>query len=113
MPVHQPLFMQFSIISLRAAVLAVLLGAAATAHAELSCDQLVASAQAGIALRDRGASLNQVLAETEKGDLRERFKPDELAIIRRAVRLTFTGEVSVYELADTCAEGKGGDTRRR
>lgn len=101
-----------SLINLRAAVLMMLLGAAATAHAELSCDQLVASAQAGIAMRDRGASLNQVLAETEKGDLRERFKPDELAIIRRAVRLTFTGEVSIYELVDSCADGKGSGTRR-
>lgn len=81
------------------------------AQAEVTCDQLVASAQAGIALRDRGASLNQVLAETDKGELRGRFKPDELALIRRAVQLTFTGEVSVYELAETCAAGKGQSRR--
>lgn len=92
----------------RAAVLVGLLGAAASAYAELSCDQLVASAQAGIALRDRGATLGQVLAETGKGDLRERFKPEELALIRRAVRLTFTGEISIYELADSCADSKDG-----
>ncbi len=93
------------------AVFCVLLGADMSAHAELSCDQLVASAQAGIALRDRGATLGQVLAETEKGDLRERFKPEELALIRRAVRLTFTGEISIYELADSCADSKGGGSR--
>lgn len=99
--------------TLRATVLCVLcFAAAAPARAELSCDQLVASAQAGIALRDRGASLGQVLAETETGEMRERFKPDELALIRRAVRLTFTGEVSVYELADSCADSKGGGGRR-
>ncbi len=95
----------------RGAVLVVLLGAALAARAELTCDQLVASAQAGIALRDRGASLGQVLAETEKGELRERFKPDELAMIRRAVRLTFTSEVSIYELADSCADSKGSSRR--
>lgn len=95
----------------RAAVLAGLLGTVASAHAELSCDQLVASAQAGIALRDRGATLGQVLAETEKGDLRERFRPGELVLIRRAVRLTFTGEISIYELAGSCADSKGGGSR--
>lgn len=95
----------------RAAVFAGLLGAAVSAHAELNCDQLVASAQAGIALRDRGATLGQVLAETEKGDLRERFRPEELALIRRAVRLTFTGEISIYELADSCTVSKDGGSR--
>jgi hypothetical protein len=82
------------------------------AQTALTCDQIVASAQAGLEMRDRGASLNQVMAETEKGDLRARFKPDELAMIRRAVRLTFTSEISIHELADTCAESKGGNPRR-
>lgn len=80
-------------------------------HAELTCDQLVAGAQAGITLRDRGASLSQVLAETEKGDLRDRFKPEELAMMRRAVQLTFTGEISLHELAETCAASKGAGKR--
>jgi hypothetical protein len=81
------------------------------AAAQLSCEQLVATAQAGIKLRDQGASLGQVLAETEKGGLRERFRPDELALIRRALQLTFTGEVSLHELAETCAAGQGGARR--
>jgi hypothetical protein len=88
-----------------------LLSGAAGAQTALSCDQIVASAQAGLEMRDRGASLNQVMAETEKGDLRERFKPDELAMIRRAVRLTFTSEISIHELAETCAASKGGGRR--
>lgn len=94
------------------ALAALCIALAAPVRAELSCEQLVASAQAGIALRDRGASLGQVLAETEKGELRERFKPEELALIRRAVQLTFTGEVSVYELADSCAASRGEAARR-
>lgn len=81
-------------------------------RAELSCDQLVASAQAGLTLRDQGASLSFVLSETEKPDMAQRFKPDELALIRRAIRLTFTGEVSIYDLAGNCQDGKGSNTRR-
>jgi hypothetical protein len=81
------------------------------AAAQLSCEQLVATAQAGIKLRDQGASLGQVLAETEKGGLRERFHPEELALIRRALQLTFTGEVSLQELAGSCAAGKDGARR--
>jgi len=81
------------------------------AHAELTCEQLVGSAQAAIALRDQGAPLSRVLAETEKPEMRQRFAPDELGMIRQAIRLTFTGEVSVYELADTCNENRGGKKR--
>lgn len=88
-----------------------LLSASVSAQTALSCEQIVAAAQAGLEMRDRGASLNQVLAETEKGDLRERFKTDELAMIRRAVRLTFTSEISIHDLAETCAASKGGARR--
>ncbi len=88
------------------------LGLALPAQAELSCEQLVASAQAGLAMRDQGASLNHVLAETEKRDMQAQFKPDELGLIRRAIRLTFTGEVSIYELAGSCEEAKNAGARR-
>lgn len=93
--------------TLRALLLVAGVFAAMSAHAELSCDQIVASAQAGIALRDQGAPLSRVMAETEKPEMRERFSPEELGMIRQAIRLTFTGEVSIYELADTCAESRG------
>lgn len=87
-------------------------GAVCAQQTALTCDQIVAGAQAGIEMRDRGASLGQVMAETEKGDLRERLKPDELAMMRRAIRLTFTSEISLHELAESCAESKGGSGRR-
>lgn len=93
-------------------VLSLLLAGAALAQTTMTCDQLVAGAQAGLEMRDRGASLNQVMAETEKSDLRERFRPDELALMRRAVRMVFTSEISIHELAETCAASKGGATRR-
>ena len=43
--------------------------------------------------------------------MRERFRPDELAMLRRTIRLSYTGEVSVYELSDSCAESRGGKKR--
>lgn len=97
----------------RAAAGGALLGMALFAHAEVTCDQLVASAKAGMALRDQGATLKQVLAETEKGELRNRFQPDELGVIRQALRLTYTGEVSLYELAESCSDGAGRDGVQR
>ncbi len=78
------------------------------AHAELTCEQLVASAKAGIALRDQGATLKQVLSETETSELRKQLQPDDLGILRQALRLTYTGEVSLIELAESCA----GDGRK-
>ena len=94
------------------AVLALCLGLVSHARAELTCEQLVASARAGLDLRDQGMSLTQVLAETAKPAMRERFQPDELGMIRQAVRLTFTGEVSLHELAETCAANKSGNANR-
>ena len=85
---------------------------AVAARAELSCDQLVASAEAGIAMRDQGATLKHVLAQTENAEMRARLKPEELATLRRVIRLTYTGEVSIYELAGSCAESKDGASRR-
>jgi hypothetical protein len=35
------------------------------AHAELSCEQIVASVQTAVTLRDQGMPLSRVLAETE------------------------------------------------
>lgn len=98
--------------SARAMVLIAVLIPALPVRAELSCDQLVATAQAGIALRDQGSTLRQVLAEADKAELRERFKPEELAVMRRALQLTYTGEVSMHELATSCAESKGNSKPR-
>ena len=81
------------------------------AHADLSCEQIVASAQTAVTLRDQGMTLSRVLAETESAEMRGRFRPDELALLRRAIQLSYTGEVSVYELSDSCNESRGGKKR--
>ena len=83
------------------------ISAAFPAHAELACEQIVASAQTALTLRDQGMPLSRVLAETESAEMRGRFRPDELALLQRAIRLTYTGEISVYELTDSCAESRG------
>ncbi len=90
----------------------VLLGMTLPVQAQVTCEQLVASAKAGIALRDQGSTLRQVLVEIETGELRKRFQPDDLGIIRQALRLTYTGEVSLHELAETCAENTAENARR-
>lgn len=87
------------------------IAAAQPARAELGCDQLVAGAQAAIALRDQGASLRAVLAELDKGAA-GRFSPEDLAMLRRAAQLAYTGEISVYELSETCQASRGGNPRR-
>lgn len=97
----------------RAVAGSLLLGMALFAHAEVTCDQLVASAKVGMAMRDQGATLKQVLAETEKGELRNRLQPDELGMIRQAIRLTYTGEVSLHELAESCSDGASRDGAQR
>lgn len=96
---------------LRLLLLAAGLAAFSPALAELSCEQIVASAQTAVTLRDQGMTLSRVLAETESAEMRERFRPDERALLQRAIRLTYTGEVSVYELTESCAESRGGKRR--
>jgi hypothetical protein len=43
--------------------------------------------------------------------MRGRFQPSELTLLQRAIRLTYTGEISVYELTESCAESRGGKKR--
>lgn len=77
----------------------------------LGCGQMVAAAQAGIVLRDQGASLSRVLAELERPELRERLSAQDHALLRRAVQMSYTSEISIPELAETCNASRG-RTRR-
>lgn len=87
------------------------LAAAFPAHAELNCEQIVSSVQTAVTLRDQGMPLSRVLAETESAEMRGRFQPGELTLLQRAIRLTYTGEISVYELTESCAESRGSKKR--
>jgi len=78
----------------------------------LSCEQMVAAAQAGIRQRDQGASLSRVLAELERPELRERLSLEDHALLRRAVQMSYTSEISLHELAETCNASRGVKPRR-
>ncbi|MBY0267481.1 MAG: hypothetical protein K2W84_13790 [Burkholderiales bacterium] len=78
----------------------------------LSCEQMVAAAQAGIDQRNQGASLSRVLAELERPELRERLSAEDYALLRRAVQMSYTSEISIHELAETCNASRGVKPKR-
>jgi len=80
----------------------------ASAHAALECEQVVAVAEATIKLRDGGASLNAVLREVESNELRQNLDAKEINLLRQIVRVSFTSESSVYEIAEACKSGELG-----
>jgi len=77
-------------------------------RAGLECDQLVAAAQTTVKLRDGGSSLNAVLREIETSDLQQKLDAQELNLLRQIVRVSFTGEASVYEIFEACKAGQFG-----
>lgn len=81
---------------------------ASGAHANLNCDQLFAVAQTSVALRDQGHSLSQVLAEVESAEVRQKFNPQEINLIRQVVRISFTSEFSLREIMEACQSGSLG-----
>ena len=89
------------------AVFATLLGSS-PARAALECDQLVAVAQASVKLRDEGLSLSVVLREIERGDLQQKLDAQEINLLRQVVRMSFTSEASVNEIAEACKAGELG-----
>lgn len=84
----------------------------ASASPSLSCEQMVAAAQAGISQRDQGASLSRVLAELDRPELRERLSAEDQALLRRAVQMSYTSEISIHELAETCNASRGVKPKR-
>ena len=78
------------------------------AHAALECDQVVAVAHTTVKLRDEGASLNNVMREIESGDVRQKLDAREVNLLRQIVRLSFTSEASVHEIAESCKSGELG-----
>ncbi len=75
------------------------------AHAELTCDQLGAVAQTTISMRDQGASLNAMLAEFERGELKQKLEAQELNVVRQLVRGVYLGDFSPGEIAESCKAG--------
>lgn len=85
----------------------VLLLACGAARAELTCEQLALVAQTTLTLRNQGASLSQVLADVERSNLKEKYAPDEINIIRQTIRLVYTSEISREDLIQGCLQSGG------
>jgi hypothetical protein len=78
------------------------------ADAALSCEQLVAISQSSISLRDQGQSLSAVLAEVERGEIRQSLDAQEINLLRQIVRIGFTSEYSPREILEACKSGSLG-----
>ena len=78
------------------------------ASADLSCDHLLAVSQTTIELRDQGNSLTQVLAEVERGEIRQKLNAQEVNLLRQIVRISFTSEFSPREVLEACKAGNLG-----
>jgi hypothetical protein len=89
-------------------VAALLCMASAPGQAALECDQVLAVAQTTIKLRDDGASLSAVMREMESGELRQKLDARELNLLRQIVRMSFTSEASLHEIAAACKAGELG-----
>ncbi|MDH3287385.1 MAG: hypothetical protein OEP48_06635 [Betaproteobacteria bacterium] len=91
---------------LRPFAVIILLLPCALARAEVTCEQLVAISERTISLRNQGASLPNLLAETEDGEMKRRFTPTELEFIRLLIRESFIGAYSVYDVNEACQDGR-------
>ena len=78
------------------------------AVAALSCEQLVAVSQTTLALRDQGHTLSEVLADVERGDIRQALDAQEINLLRQIVRVSFTSEFSPREVLEACKSGSLG-----
>ena len=93
----------------RRAILAGLLSAACVcAHAALECDQVMVVAQTAVKLRDEGATLTAVLREIDTPEMRQKLDAKEINLLRQIVRLSFTSEASLHEIAEACKSGELG-----
>jgi hypothetical protein len=74
------------------------------ANAGLACEQLVAIAQTTVGMRNQGMALNVLLADVERKDMKSKFTAAELGVIRRTITLAYTGEVSPFEISQSCRQ---------
>lgn len=83
-------------------ILPLLCGTAA--HAALTCEQLVAIAQTTVGLRNQGVALNALLADAGRDNMKSQFSAAELEVIRRTIARVYTGEISPYEISQSCRD---------
>jgi hypothetical protein len=82
-----------------------LLLSCAAARAEMTCEQYGAIAQQTIQLRDQGASLSRLLADIDRGEMRQRLSAHELGVLKDVVRHSFSGALSPADVVEACMQG--------
>lgn len=75
------------------------------AGAEMTCEQYGAIAQETVRLRDQGASLSRLLADVDRGEMKQRLTPHEFAVVKDVIRASFTGTLSPGEVVEACLQG--------
>jgi hypothetical protein len=86
------------------AIILLLLSCAA-ARAEMTCEQYGAIAQETIRLRDQGASLSRLLADIDRGEMKQRLTAHELNVVKDVVRHSFSGALSPADVVEACKLG--------
>ena len=96
---------RYRILGARIVLGAVLVVACAVARAELTCEQLGAIAKTTVELRNQGASLTRLLADAERGEMKNRLAERDLEIVKQVIRLSFDGTLSLAEVMEACQQG--------
>ncbi len=90
---------------MRILAITLLLLSCAAARAEMTCEQYGAIAQETIRLRDQGASLSRLLADIERGEMKQRLTAHELNVVKDVVRHSFSGALSPGDVVEACKLG--------
>ena len=77
----------------------------AATGAEMTCEQYGEIAQQTVRLRDQGASLSRLLADIERGEMKQRLTAHELGVVKDVMRASFNGVLSPGEAVEACRNG--------
>jgi hypothetical protein len=90
---------------MRVLAIIVLLLSCAVARAGMTCEQYGAIAQETLRLRDQGASLSRLLADIDRGEMKQRLTAHELSVVKDVIRHSFSGALSPAEVVEACKLG--------
>ena len=90
---------------MRILAIMILLLSCAVARAEMTCEQYGAIAQETIRLRDQGASLSRLLADVDRGEMKQRLAAHELSAVKDVIRHSFNGALSPADVVEACKQG--------
>lgn len=71
----------------------------------MTCEQYGAVAQETVRLRDQGASLSRLLADIERGEMKQRLTAHEFGVLKDVIRASFNGTLTPAEVVEGCRLG--------